>query len=222
MQIDLRAAGTSGRAPVVANRERTVEPIGHRATGQRAQHVVRAERNARHGCHHFGRRAVLDDAPVTRQEKRAVVRRRHEREQRGAEGRHRLEANGLIGKAADQPGANAPAVDRSADANLGGQGLDALTTGESLKESRRDVRCERAGPGGQLGQLGGARRRADRQKQNGTKAPTHAHFLLSFCFAVRILRSISARSMESPSPASARVNATIASSRRPSFSSTSP
>ena len=99
--------------------------------------------------------------------------------------------------------------------------LRTLTAGESLKESRRDVRCERTGPGRQLGQLGGAGRRADRQKQNGTKAPT-AHFLLSFCFAVRILRSISARSMESPSPASARVNATIASSRRPSFSSTSP
>jgi hypothetical protein len=92
VHVDLRAAGTSGGAPVVANRERTVEPIGHRATGQRAQHVVRAERNARHGGHHFGRRAVLDDTLIARQEKRAVVARAHEREQRRAEGRHRLEA----------------------------------------------------------------------------------------------------------------------------------
>jgi hypothetical protein len=105
-----------------------------------------------------------------------------------------------------------------------------VTGRQPLVASRYDVEKSGAGTPGSLGSFISAGAQAEPAQQHA--ATTHVRirpsrfrgkrYFFSFWRAERIFLSMSARSIESPSPESARLNAAIASSYRPSFSSTSP
>ena len=181
------------------------------AASQRRLQGSRIERHARDGVEQFLRLAVLEHAAIARQQQGGVAVRRADDERRRAEWCRRLDIEGgRLGKADQQPPADAATTHRTTDADFSTKRRDATARGGGLLEQRAAVGDRRAGASGQLHERRTARRHEQRR---GTRqrAP-QPHFFGSFCLAPRIFLSMSPRSTESRSPDSAFVHAAIASS----------
>ena len=209
MQVDLVVPGKNppARFRLVGGRPRIA--VG-KAAGQRRAQGSRGERHAGDGFEHVSGTAVFERTPIARQQQRRLVVLGGEHEDRRTKRRRRFDVcRGRLHEADLQPGANALAVDPAADGDFCRQRANASTGRESLRERGCAVSGWSAGRRRQLEQWRRTRGRADDRGQRQTHSPGHRFG--SFCLALRIFLSMSPRSIESPSPASARVHATIAS-----------